>query len=30
MENYFHAKGIVNDAVKVNSASMFLIDIAFL
>ncbi|MBA0844592.1 hypothetical protein Goarm_023311 [Gossypium armourianum] len=30
MENYFYAKGIVDDAVKVNTASMFLIDIALL
>ncbi|MBA0755776.1 hypothetical protein Gogos_021150 [Gossypium gossypioides] len=30
MKNYFHAKGIVDDAVKVNTASMFLIDIALL
>ncbi|MFQ6670794.1 hypothetical protein Gotur_035563 [Gossypium turneri] len=30
MENYFSAKGIVDDAVKVNTASMFLTDIALL
>ncbi|MBA0876223.1 hypothetical protein Goshw_020162 [Gossypium schwendimanii] len=30
MENYFRAKGIVDDAVKVNTASMFLTDIALL
>ncbi|MFQ6652880.1 hypothetical protein Gotur_024549 [Gossypium turneri] len=30
MENYFCAKGIVDDAVKVNTASMFLTDIALL
>ncbi|MBA0744609.1 hypothetical protein Gogos_007224 [Gossypium gossypioides] len=30
MENYFHAKGIVDDAVKVNTASMFLTNIALL
>ncbi|MFQ6640639.1 hypothetical protein Gotur_014957 [Gossypium turneri] len=30
MESYFCAKGIVDDAVKVNTASMFLIDIALL
>ncbi|XP_052483730.1 uncharacterized protein LOC128039297 [Gossypium raimondii] len=30
MENYFRAKGIVEDAVKVNTASMFLTDIALL
>ncbi|MFQ6665856.1 hypothetical protein Gotur_032434 [Gossypium turneri] len=30
MENYFRAKGIVNDAVKVNTASMFLTDIVVL
>ncbi|MBA0721398.1 hypothetical protein Golax_008944, partial [Gossypium laxum] len=29
-ENYFRAKGIVDDAVKVNTVSMFLIDIALL
>ncbi|MBA0755048.1 hypothetical protein Gogos_021355 [Gossypium gossypioides] len=27
MKNYFRAKGITGDAVKVNNASMFLIDI---
>ncbi|MFQ6645031.1 hypothetical protein Gotur_019196 [Gossypium turneri] len=30
MEHYFHAKGIVDDADKVNIASMFLTDIALL
>ncbi|MBA0865922.1 hypothetical protein Goshw_016442, partial [Gossypium schwendimanii] len=30
MENYFRAKDIVDDAVKVNTALMFLIDIALL
>ncbi|MBA0852323.1 hypothetical protein Goshw_003946, partial [Gossypium schwendimanii] len=30
MENYFHAKGIVDDAVKVNTASIFLTDIVLL
>ncbi|MBA0817531.1 hypothetical protein Gohar_021280 [Gossypium harknessii] len=30
MENYFRTKGIVDDAVKVNIASMFLIDIVLL
>ncbi|MFQ6662101.1 hypothetical protein Gotur_030021 [Gossypium turneri] len=30
MENYFRTKGIVDDAVKVNTASMFLTDIALL
>ncbi|MBA0875188.1 hypothetical protein Goshw_027619 [Gossypium schwendimanii] len=30
MKNYFRAKGIVDDAVKVNTASMFLTDIALL
>ncbi|MBA0646103.1 hypothetical protein Goklo_014096, partial [Gossypium klotzschianum] len=30
MENYFRAKDITNDAVKVNTASIFLTDIAFL
>ncbi|MBA0650361.1 hypothetical protein Goklo_017788 [Gossypium klotzschianum] len=30
MENYFRAKGIVDDVVKVNTASMFLTDIALL
>ncbi|MFQ6635420.1 hypothetical protein Gotur_012083 [Gossypium turneri] len=30
MENYFRAKGIMDGAVKVNIASMFLTDIAFL
>ena len=30
MENYFRAKGIMEDAVKVNTASMFLTDIALL
>ncbi|MBA0871164.1 hypothetical protein Goshw_021946, partial [Gossypium schwendimanii] len=30
MENYFCAKGIVDDVVKVNTASMFLTDIALL
>ncbi|MBA0686570.1 hypothetical protein Goari_014168 [Gossypium aridum] len=30
MENYFRAKGIMDDAGKVNTASMFLIDIAVL
>ncbi|KAK8271509.1 hypothetical protein V6Z12_D11G267000 [Gossypium hirsutum] len=30
MEHYFRAKGIVDDAVKVNTASMFLTDIALL
>ncbi|MBA0881531.1 hypothetical protein Goshw_029910 [Gossypium schwendimanii] len=30
MENYFHAKGIVDEVVKVNTASMFLTDIALL
>ncbi|MFQ6637494.1 hypothetical protein Gotur_012638, partial [Gossypium turneri] len=30
MEHYFHAKGIVDDADKVNTASMFLTDIALL
>lgn len=30
MENYFPAKGIMDDAVKVNTASMFLTDIALL
>ncbi|MFQ6648198.1 hypothetical protein Gotur_021189 [Gossypium turneri] len=30
MENYFRAKGITDDAVKVNIASMFLTDIAIL
>ncbi|KAK5835060.1 hypothetical protein PVK06_010745 [Gossypium arboreum] len=30
MENYLRAKGITDDAVKVNTASMFLIDIVFL
>ncbi|MFQ6628893.1 hypothetical protein Gotur_007136 [Gossypium turneri] len=30
MENYFRAKGIVDDAVKVNTALMFLTDIALL
>ncbi|MBA0742256.1 hypothetical protein Gogos_015330 [Gossypium gossypioides] len=30
MENYFRANGIVDDAVKVNTASMFLTDIALL
>ncbi|MFQ6626344.1 hypothetical protein Gotur_005960 [Gossypium turneri] len=30
MENYFRAKGIMDDVVKVNTASMFLTDIALL
>ncbi|MBA0735445.1 hypothetical protein Gogos_019293 [Gossypium gossypioides] len=30
MESYFRAKGITDDAVKVNTASMFLTDIALL
>ncbi|MBA0880951.1 hypothetical protein Goshw_022460 [Gossypium schwendimanii] len=30
IENYFHAKGIVDDAVKANTFSMFLTDIALL
>ncbi|KAK8259601.1 hypothetical protein V6Z12_D13G067500 [Gossypium hirsutum] len=30
MENYFRAKGIMDDAVKVNTVLMFLIDIALL
>ncbi|MBA0570219.1 hypothetical protein Golob_003899 [Gossypium lobatum] len=30
MENYFCAKGIMDDAVNVNTASMFLTDIALL
>ncbi|MBA0746024.1 hypothetical protein Gogos_008572 [Gossypium gossypioides] len=30
MENYFRAKGITDDAVKVNTVSMFLTDIALL
>ncbi|MBA0812704.1 hypothetical protein Gohar_026646 [Gossypium harknessii] len=30
MENYFRAKGIVDDALKVKSTSMFLTDIALL
>ncbi|MBA0644481.1 hypothetical protein Goklo_028635 [Gossypium klotzschianum] len=30
MENYFCAKGIVDDVIKVNTASMFLTDIALL
>ncbi|MFQ6620844.1 hypothetical protein Gotur_002103 [Gossypium turneri] len=30
IENYFCAKGIMDDAVKVNTASMFLTDIALL
>ncbi|MFQ6652740.1 hypothetical protein Gotur_024462 [Gossypium turneri] len=30
MENYFRAKGIVDDVVKVNTASMFLTDITLL
>ncbi|MBA0818312.1 hypothetical protein Gohar_022015 [Gossypium harknessii] len=30
MENYFRAKGITDDAVKVNIASMFLTDITIL
>ncbi|MBA0561639.1 hypothetical protein Golob_018447 [Gossypium lobatum] len=30
MENYFRAKGIMDGAVKVNIASMFLTDITFL
>ncbi|KAG8483523.1 hypothetical protein CXB51_022393 [Gossypium anomalum] len=30
MENNFHAKGIVDDAVKIKTISMFLIDIALL
>ncbi|MFQ6666458.1 hypothetical protein Gotur_032799 [Gossypium turneri] len=30
IENYFHAKGIVDDAVKVNTTSMFRIDIVLL
>ncbi|MBA0878863.1 hypothetical protein Goshw_020767 [Gossypium schwendimanii] len=30
MENYFRAKGIVDDAVKVNTTSMFFTDIALL
>ncbi|MFQ6624819.1 hypothetical protein Gotur_003232 [Gossypium turneri] len=30
MENYFHVKGIVDDVIKVNTASMFLTDIALL
>ncbi|MBA0877119.1 hypothetical protein Goshw_022262 [Gossypium schwendimanii] len=30
MENYFRAKGIVDDVVKVNTDSMFLTDIALL
>ncbi|KAH1046566.1 hypothetical protein J1N35_037350 [Gossypium stocksii] len=30
IENYFRAKGITDDAVKVNTASIFLTDIAFL
>ncbi|MFQ6653933.1 hypothetical protein Gotur_025105, partial [Gossypium turneri] len=30
MENYFRAKGIMEDAIKVNTASMFLTDIALL
>ncbi|KAG8496298.1 hypothetical protein CXB51_007480 [Gossypium anomalum] len=30
MENYFRAKGITDDVVKVNTASMFLTDIALL
>ncbi|MBA0709035.1 hypothetical protein Golax_024107 [Gossypium laxum] len=30
MEHYFHVKGIMEDGIKVNIASMFLIDIALL
>ncbi|KAK5843420.1 hypothetical protein PVK06_005877 [Gossypium arboreum] len=30
MENYFHAKGIMDDAAKVNTASLFLTDIVLL
>ncbi|MFQ6652804.1 hypothetical protein Gotur_024493 [Gossypium turneri] len=30
MENYFRAKGIVDDVVKVNTASMFLTNITLL
>ncbi|MBA0754945.1 hypothetical protein Gogos_020010, partial [Gossypium gossypioides] len=30
MENYFRAKGIMDDTVKVNTALMFLTDIALL
>ncbi|MBA0574830.1 hypothetical protein Golob_024486, partial [Gossypium lobatum] len=30
MENYFRAEGIMDDAVKVNTASMFLINIVLL
>ncbi|MBA0751837.1 hypothetical protein Gogos_000735 [Gossypium gossypioides] len=30
MENYFRAKGLTDDVVKVNIASMFLTDIALL
>ncbi|KAK5842759.1 hypothetical protein PVK06_005150 [Gossypium arboreum] len=30
IENYFHAKGILDDAVKVNTASMFITNIALL
>ncbi|MBA0878835.1 hypothetical protein Goshw_029414 [Gossypium schwendimanii] len=30
MENYFRAKCIMDDAIKVNTASMFLTDIALL
>ncbi|MFQ6667960.1 hypothetical protein Gotur_033802 [Gossypium turneri] len=30
MENYFRAKGITNDAIKINTTSMFLTDIALL
>ncbi|MFQ6631682.1 hypothetical protein Gotur_009404, partial [Gossypium turneri] len=30
IENYFRAKGIVDDAVKVNTTSMFLTDIVLL
>ncbi|MBA0877970.1 hypothetical protein Goshw_007717, partial [Gossypium schwendimanii] len=30
IENYFHAKGIVDDAIKVNTALMFLTDIVLL